>query len=302
MHDCNLCKLQFKWHSDLKRHYETKKHKEKLKNPNVCPACFKEFSTAFNKKRHEKNCHVAIQNQTNITNNIQTQNNITNNITNNIQFILPDNPEAIKTFVTTVAELKAKRTTDCFQKLILDEMMSKKTELMDYIEKFDSEVELAKQKIIHDHNISCSSYKIIKKIDEDGNEYEEEIDITPLTHPEKKWNCRHAKSDFKLNDDMVSQAIANTLLDDEKPVVTHDNDLNGVSDLLFKHENDLHSDNILLKFLSRSNKQDCFNLSKDYKPSCKIKEMYPTFYERIEAKAIKIMNAFNEKTKKSSNV
>ncbi len=115
MHECKLCNHEFNRSRDLKRHYETKKHKENLKRPTVCVACFKEFSTAFNKKRHEEKCLLnnkknikndAGEAKKNITN--YADNNITNDTNGNINFILPDNPEAIRAFIIAISEVRAK--------------------------------------------------------------------------------------------------------------------------------------------------------------------------------------------------
>ncbi len=306
MHDCKICNFSFKCNYDFNRHLKSKKHKEKINSTNLCQGCFKQFSTRSNKTRHEKKCkdnqflcnvNIETQNNTNIgtQNNTNIINPTTTNITN---IILPDNPEAIKTFVMTYHELCKKRTTDCIQKFILDAMFSNDDDLMDYIEKFDKEIELKQAEIVQDHNRSCYSYMNIKKVDGNGEEYEEEIKMTPLTHPERKWNCRHIESEFKLEENDVSNILAKTLLD-KKVVVTHDNDIHGKRDLLFKHQSNLHADDILLQFISKSNKKDYFNLSEDFKPATQIQKDYPEYYDKLEEKAKNIMQAFGRKTKNS---
>lgn len=314
MPSCNLCHYDFKCNYDLNKHFNTKKHKEKLNSGTICTGCFKEFSTKFNKSRHEQKCNRTVQNITNIETqnitNVENQNitnienqNITetkNNINNITNIILLNNPEEIKSFVMTISDLQSKKTTDCFQKLILDDMISKKYDLMDYVEKFDREVDKARADIVNEHNRGCWSYINVKKINDSGQEYEEEVEVTPLTHPDRKWSCRHAESEFKVNEDKISEILAKTLLDEDKLVVTHDNNINGLTDLLFKHERKLHSDDILMEFVKKSNKQQYFNLSEDFKPTDKLKEKYPEFYSKIEAKAIDVFRAYNKKIKQSS--
>lgn len=293
MPQCKLCDFTCKYESNYKSHLNSKKHKEKLESKNLCDGCFKEFSTKSNKYRHEKKCGV-MQTINNIhtQNNIGTQNNTTNNIVN---IILPDNPESTKVFMQ---ELRNSPFTDCFQKKVLDDMTSNNYDLMDYIEKFDKKLNETHEDMMNEHNMNCKTTSYVDKIDNDGEKYIEKIVYTPLSHPEYKFECKHEDVDFKLNEDIVSKILSETLLDDnDKIVVTHNNDINGMTDLLFKHNNILHTDEILLQFLSKSNRKDLCNLSEDFKPATKIKHEYPEYYSKLEDKAIKILTAYNRKVK-----
>jgi hypothetical protein len=305
MLSCNFCNFTCKYESEYKRHLNSKKHKKNIESKNLCEGCFKEFSTKYNKQRHEKSCKD-IQN-INIQNNIETQNNTHINTQNNIEtqnnthinIILPENPEAIKTFFILIEDLKKKKTTDCFQKLILDDMITNNFELMDYIDKFDKKLEENYDNMINKHNSDCRVYESIHKVDENGKKYIERIHYAPITHPEYKFECFHERCNFKLNEDIISKLLIETILDiDDKIVVTHENDIHGKTDILFKHKDKLYSDNILLEFLDKSNKKHLCNLSEDFKPASIIKHNYPEYYDRIEDKAIKIIQAYGKKTKK----
>lgn len=168
MRVCTFCNFSCKYESDYNRHLNSKKHKEKLEGKNLCDGCFKEFSTKSSKIRHEKKCEI-IRTNIETQNNIRTQNNTTNNITNNTinNFIINDK-ESLKSFVMEIAELVNKQTTDCFQKLLLNEMASQKYHLMNYVEKFDTKLNEAYNDMINDHNINCKSTSILDKIDENG--------------------------------------------------------------------------------------------------------------------------------------
>ena len=175
-----------------------------------------------------------------------------------------------------------------------------KHDLMDYIEKFDTKLIEAHDYMINDHNTNCTFYNNVEKMSENGEEYLEKIVYTPLTHPESKFDCKHEDFDFKLNEDIVSKILTETLLDvNDKIVVTHDNDIRGKTDLLFKYKDTLHTDEILLDFLSKSNKKEICNLSNDFKPASIIKTNYPEYYDKLEEKAINIIQAYSKKTKKT---
>jgi Zinc-finger of C2H2 type len=302
MLSCVLCKFKCTYESDYKRHLNTKKHKENLGNKNLCDGCFKEFSTKSNKNRHEKSCKII---QTINNTNIETQNNTTNNITNNTNIIspiivvAPNDPKALETFMMYVKELQSKQTTDCFQKLLLNDMTLQKHDLMDYIEKFDTKLNEVHEDMINDHNMNCKETNYVNKIDENGEKYIEKTVYTPLKYPDYKFDCKHANVDFKLNEDIVSKILTETILDvDDKIVVTHDNDVRGKTDLLFKYRDTLHTDEILLEFLSKSNKKEICNLSNDFKPASIIKLNYPEYYDKLEEKAINIIQAYSKKTKR----
>jgi len=296
---CPPCNFKCEYKSELNRHLNSKRHREKMSNANLCSGCFKEFSTKFNRNRHQNTCE-SIQNQ----NNIETQTNIETQINietqNNINIILPENPESIKTFFMLLEDLRNKKTTDCFQRLLLDDMISSDYDLMDYVEKFDTNLAAYHNNLMREHN-SCKMYELINKIDENGDEYRERILYTPMSHPDYKFDCRHEKCGFMIDENVVSDILAETLLDaDDEIVVTHNNDIRGKKNILFKHKYTLHSDEILLEFINKSSKKELCNLSEDFKPATIIKAKYPNYYDKLEDKAIKIITAYNNKTKNRS--
>ncbi len=302
MFECKFCKFECKYESELLRHKNSKKHKDNALKNFLCSGCFKSLSNNFSKKRHEQKCKSVQRDNPTVINNITNNvNNINQNINQNINIINISGPIDSKTsemLITTFKQLIDKSpTTDCFQKLILRQMQTEPHDLMDCIERFDKEVEAEREKIIQEHNRGCYSYIKIKRVDENGEEYEEEIEINPITHPGRRWGCDHVKTDFKLNEDIVSDILVKVLLDEYKLVITHDNDINGQTDLLFKHLQNLYPDDILLQFIDKSNKKEYFNLSEDFQPASKIKDKYPDFYKKIEAKAIDIFRSHNKKTK-----
>ena len=288
MPQCKLCDFTCRYESEYKRHLNSKKHKEKLESKNLCDGCLKEFSTKSNKYRHEKKCGIM---QTINNTNIGTQNNTTNNT---INIILSDNPESTRVFMQ---ELRNSPFTDCFQRKVLDDMISNNYDLMDYVEKFDTKLTETYNNMINEH-MNCKENVTFNKIDENGKKYKEKIKCTPLTHPDHDFECKHADDNFKVNEDIVSKILSETLLDEnDKIVITHNNDIHGKTDLLFKHNNILHTDEILLQFLSKSNKKELCNLSNEFKPASIIKNKYPEYYDKLEDKAIKIIQAYSMKTK-----
>ena len=50
-------------------------------------------------------------------------------------------------------------------------------------------------------------------------------------------------------------------------------------------------------YLSKSNKKELCNLSNEFKPASIIKNKYPEYYDKLEDKAIKIIQAYSMKTK-----
>jgi hypothetical protein len=313
--DCQCCGYYTPNSNHFKKHLTSIKHKINIKEKNGCDLCFKIFSSISNRNRHIRKCAVnnskpsliiqtqnIIEAQTNITNNNNTNNNnITNNNTQNIiNIIAPSDPSAMKSFVMSLKELQDKKTTTFFQKVILEQMSSDKYDLMDCIEKFDRNVLEAHNDLINNHNRWCSSQRFVTKLGENGTEYEDLEIYTPLTHPEHNWQCHHVESKFKLDEITISTILANTLLDrsdGSKIVVTHFNDLYGESELLFKHKNSLHTNEILLDFLSKSKSKQLYLLSEDFKPASVIKRKYPEYYDTFEAIAINLSKYYNNKMK-----
>jgi hypothetical protein len=314
---CAPCAFTCKYQSEFNRHLKSIKHKENINSKTVCSGCFKEFANSSNRSRHEKKCNKIIQ-ILEIKNNIETQNNITNNNTTNnnqnnttniqtqniINILAPTNPEAMKSFVMTLQKLQELKTTDYFQKVILNQMSLENYDLMDCIGNFDIGIKEAHDEMINNHNKWCSSQRFVTKTDENGEEYEDIIIYTPLAHPDYNWQCFHAEKDYKLDENMISTILTNTLLDtsnDAQIVITHNKkfrkELLGAN-LLFKHKETLHTDDILLDFLSRSKMKHLFSFSDNFKPAAIIQQKYPEYYYALEEIAINLSKCYNEKMKK----
>jgi hypothetical protein len=297
MPECKVCKFSCKYQSDLNRHLKSKKHVDNCNSKHFCTGCCKQLSNDFSKKRHEKKCNIVHTNNISTQNNAETiniENQNINNINNNINITIPESKlKDAETIAMTFEELLNKKSTNCIQRLILNQMTEESHDLMDYVEVFDKNIEDKVNEIIEDHNKNCASYRYIEKIDECGEKYTKMMEITPLTHPDHSWNCHHVESQFKLNESTISNILATTLLNKDKIVITHDNNAFGRTDLLFKHAKALHVDSILLDFLSKSKKYKHFNLSEDFRPSSQLKKDYPEFYNSLEIQAHNNMNIFN---------
>jgi hypothetical protein len=205
-------------------------------------------------------------------------------------------PEIIKSFAMTIAELISKKTTDCLQKIILEQMKDEPHDIMDCISAFDENIEKARLWEIDQHNRFCMKFEYVDKLDKDGKSYKERITITPLTNPEREWFCSHTETNFSLDDYTVSKVLADTLLDETKLVVTHKNNLLGKGELLFKHDKKLYIEDILNFFIRNSKHRKHFNLSEDFKPAKVMQKNYGEFYSKIEKRAFDIANSFNKKS------
>ncbi len=170
MPECKVCKFSCKYQSEFNRHLNSKKHVDNCNSKHFCAGCSKQLSNDFSKKRHEKNCKKIIQN---IKNNINTQNNaeVINNITNNnnINITIPESKlKDAETIAMTFEELLNKKSTNCIQRLILNQMNEESHDLMDYVDIFDKSIENKVNEIIEDHNKNCSIINYVEKTNENG--------------------------------------------------------------------------------------------------------------------------------------
>lgn len=269
MFECLACKYSCQYKSKYEKHLKTKKHLDAVNSGALCSGCGKHLSSNFSKNRHEKTCKTyqtmnqTINMNTNITNNIENQTNIILNGVNNAE-----------SFVITIEDLIKKNLTTALQKVILADMLETDFGIMDLIDKFDKLIEEEVNKQIYEHNHYCDVTKRVIQLTETGEEEIVEEEWTPLTHPEYNWNCRHVRNNFNISNDKLSDLLVNTFLDsNSNPVVTHANRLCDDNKLLYKHLKTLHSDQILLKFLSKSKKKEHFKIDDDYRPSLELKKI-----------------------------
>jgi hypothetical protein len=222
--------------------------------------------------------------------NIETQNNININVS----------PELLETFVMHIKELKNKKLSDCFQKVLLEQMMSENSDIMDYLEEFDKRILEESERIFQEHKIFCRAYKSEKYANDEGLECFRTKRIAFEDLPEDyKFDCEHENTRFKVSEKSVCQILSDILMSNAiKLVITHDNqDLEGTFRILFKHVNSLHDDNILLQFINKSSNLDKLNISENFKPIEILKKRYPDFYKTLEDKVRRILNKYNNITK-----
>jgi len=304
--------MPFKYNSDYLRHLKSKKHIEKINSGETCSGCFKQFSNKSNKTRHQKDCKEykdTIVRGSNVGNNQSIDSSKTININagvdgshnvfaNNININIQN---ADATFVMKIEELLKNSLVDCFQKIILEEMRTNKFNIMDFISKFDNNLEKAHRNIIEEHNSKCFVYESVSYIGDDGERKRDTKKITPLSDIDYVFECKHEKSGFKLNEEQVSDILAMTLLNEnDKIVITHNSEISGIKNMLFKHKEELHEDKILLEFVERIKNKELCNLSIDFNPNDIIKNKYPEYYDKLKEKIIKIKNAYNETTRVKS--
>ncbi len=300
MYSCTSCNLSTKFLNNFRKHLNTDAHLERCNMNKACYKCLQIFKNNGALSKHLKTCMIELCPKKNKlamqkidTQNIIENQNINNNI-NNINITIPESKlKDAETIAMTFEELLNKKSTNCIQRLILNQMNEESHDLMDYVEIFDKNIENKVNEIIEDHNKNCSVINYIEKTNENGEKYTKMVEMTPLTHPDHNWNCHHVESKFKVDESTISNILATTILNKDKIVITHDNNAFGRTDLLFKHAKALHVDSILLDFLSKSKKYEHFNLSEDFRPSSQLKKNYPEFYNSLEIQAHNVMNVFN---------
>ena len=241
---CSVCDYKTKLVCNYNKHLKTSKHKENIESSNICNSCFKQFVNKYTRKRHEKNCKQII------------------NMNNNQNIF----PELLETFAIHIQKLKDKKLSDCFQKVILEQMLTEDADIMDYLEEFDK--------------------KILEEF--------ERIQFKDLPI-DYKFECDHKETEFKISEKSICDILSDILMSNAiKLVITHETtDLEGSFRILFKHKNSLHDDNILLKFINKSNHLDKLNISDDFKPIEILRKRYPDFYKSLEDKVKQFFNKYN---------
>lgn len=139
MFSCEQCKFSCSFKCDYVRHLKTKKHVQNLEINNSCAGCLKVFSNKSNKTRHEKTCdkYLSIQSKDNIA--VQTNQPVQTIQT--VQLSISSLENNINSYEMTFKQLKSKKTTDCFKKVILSCMEDQKSDIMDLIDKFDNMID-----------------------------------------------------------------------------------------------------------------------------------------------------------------
>jgi hypothetical protein len=241
---CSVCDYKTLLVQNYNKHLKTLRHKKNIESSNICNSCFKQFVNKYTRKRHEKNCKQII--------------NINN--TQNIS------PELLETFVIHIQKLKDKKLSDCFQKVVLEQMLTEDADIMDYLEEFD------------------------KKILEES----ERIQFKDLSI-DYKFQYDHEETEFKISEKSICDILSDILMSNAiKLVITHETtDLEGSFRILFKHKNSLHDDNILLKFINKSKYLNKLNISDDFKPIEILRKRYPDFYKSLEDKVKQFFNKYN---------
>lgn len=295
MFNCSICDYKTLLVQNYNKHLKTSKHKENMESSNSCNSCFKKFVNKYTKKRHEKNCkqiiNVNTNNSFNKTTNINTQNNININIS----------PELLETFVIHIQELKDKKLSDCFQKVILEQMLTEDADIMDYLEEFDKKILEEVERIQQEHRKYCKAFINEKYINDDGIECFRskriQFEDLPIDY---KFECDHEETEFKISEKSICDILSDILMSNAiKLVITHDTtDLEGSFRILFKHVNSLHDDNILLKFINKSNHLNKLNISDDFKPIEILRKRYPEFYKSLEDKVKQFFNKYNRTMRK----
>ncbi len=162
MYYCDECKLNTKYLNNFRQHLKTNSHKLKCNSNLTCYKCIKKFNRKCNLTNHEKNCNVnlcpfKIENNISTQNNAETINITNNNINNNINITIPESKlKDAETIAMTFEELLNKKSTNCIQRLILNQMNEESHDLMDYVEIFDKNIENKVNEIIEEHNKNCS--------------------------------------------------------------------------------------------------------------------------------------------------
>ncbi len=271
---CNFCEVSCKFQSEFDRHIKSKKHINKISIGRHCSGCFKQFTTKFNKDRHERSCADVI-----------TNNNVFVNTENIQQLNLPTNRDIyidvknMKSYVMGIHDLMSDKFTDCLHKLVIHQMKSIDCDIMDFLEEIDKEILKEWTEFNHFHKKECV------------NSNTTEV-------------CIHNLNNYKLDVHYINKIITNVLLKNkENLVVTHKMiTLSGKIKILYKHSECLHDENILKTLLDKSKHVDKFfievynstNGSKDNKVSLGVElSQYKQVYSILEKKAKEHLTKFN---------
>ncbi len=312
MPSCDICKFSCKFRSEFDRHLKSKRHLQKSTAHNCCISCLKQFTTKFNKDRHEKKCITNINNNSSIDNSnnssIDNSNNTTNNTTNNQPIIptlnvninLPNGEvdvKNMKSYVMEICDLMTDKFTDCLQKLVIHQMENTDCDIMDFLEEIDNQILKEWTAFNNFHKNNCFSYKRTEVVDENG--------VVDFVDEIVGYNviCIHHRNDYKLDIHDINKIITNVLLKNEDDiVVTHQTTtLSGKKKLLYKHLECLHNANIIQTLLDKSKHVDKFFIGvaepiEESEPNnglgVKLSN-YNKMYAKLEKKAKSHINKFN---------
>ncbi len=269
MYKCEACKFTTINKNHFNRHTNTSKHKEKLANENLCHGCFKEFFNKYNKLRHEKKCKEKLTGDT-VGNNspitsTEINGDVINSTINNITVnVTGESKETLESFVITIKDLMKKTKCDYYDKLILKDMLESNRDIMDFVDKFDDKFQPIVKMFDNDHK-SCSS--------EDNK-------------------CFHTMMEFKIQADHVIKAFIQTIMDFSEdfglPIYHVTKDMDGKNkQIVFKYLTELHDENVLKDFLSRSKYSDRIDIdttTKQITSDPKFKLEYANFQAKLYKK------------------
>lgn len=288
---CEACKFECGYKSEFDRHINSKKHKEKVARGNLCIFCFKKLSTSFNKKRHESKCKsrtvsIEVNSGSSCTNIANSSLNNSMNSTN-VNINMPEstvNAKDLESYMMEIKELIKNQLTDCFQKLVLSQMMAEESDIMDYLEEIDEEILKEWNKFREQHNSLCKLTRFVDVLDEHGNPVinkygfaDTETEVIGLS-----TQCFHHEAGFKLGIDHLNTILSKVLLNNkENLVVTHQTiSLTGTIKLLFKHLKSLHNSGCVKTLLEKSKHVDKFCIKEsDVDLS---QEKYKELYSNLE--------------------
>lgn len=206
----------------------------------------------------------------------RTVNNFKSKNSPSISIITPNNPILMERFIMSMEEIQNEQNNHIF----LQEMESEDYDIVNSFDKSYTKLNKIYENMIDDHNTNCKAHQMVYKIDENGEQYREKINYTPLTHPEYKFECEHEKANFKLSENIVSKIFLDTFLDiNDKIVVTHD-DSTGEFRIIFKYRGKLLFGQILQEFL-KVNKREFFDLSDDFDLAKLIKNNYKEYFKKL---------------------
>lgn len=293
MNVCKLCKYNARDKFNYERHIQSKQHISKEKASNKCQFCDNYYSNKSNRNKHEKKCKnrpVEIQIQGSGNNNIinSSLSNINNSLNStNINVNIPENSISAKdleSYMMEIKDLVKHQFTDCFQKLVLTQMMTEKTDIMDYLDEIDEEI-LKEWKVFREqHEKLCQITEFVDILDENGEKIMTEYGFakTSVKVIGMSTQCFHHRANFKLGINELNKILTKVLLNNtENLVVTHQTiSLSGTIQLLFKHLKSLHDSGCVKKLLEKSKHADKFNIEES--DITLDKDKYSSMYSTLE--------------------
>jgi hypothetical protein len=288
MLNCQACSYNCKYQSEFNRHLNSKKHKERIESKLLCSGCYKEFTTKFNKSRHEKKCNKVIQNnQTADTiNNIDTQNNQSADTINNTNIHIENlniNIPALeniedkykKYYVMEISEMIKQSVSDYVSKEVNKQLLHEKCDVMEFADKITDKIRMNYFSKFNNYN-KCKNCKL-------ENGY-----------------IVYACDTHRLNHEEAIKSIVEILTDNpEKNICItslkkYDND---DGDILIKHANALYNLGILNFMLETCKYGFLVEFDVENLVSQKvIIDLYQKFYKKLEAVVNKNKRKFNKKS------